>query len=206
MLRCVNDNREDSVTRWIAELRVDDSAAAQKLWERYFQRIVKLARNKLGAAPRRAADEEDVAISAFKSFCLGVRRGRFPQLVDRNSLWPLLVAITAHKAVDLVRHQNRRKRGGPGGLAEQGDTSPVPINLDQLVGKEPSPEFSAILVEQFQQLLAQLPDDTLRAIATFKMEGYTNEEIAQKLGCAPRTIERKLEMIRRVWGKGAVDD
>src|SRR5690242_9105116 len=94
-----------TVTHWIGQLKVGDEAAAQKLWESYFQRMVELAHQKLLGLPRRAADEEDVALSAFNSFCQGASRGRFPQLCDRNSLWPLLVAITAHKAIDLLRRE-----------------------------------------------------------------------------------------------------
>jgi RNA polymerase sigma factor (sigma-70 family) len=202
----------DSVTRWIARLRSDDSDAAQKLWERYFQRMVQLARQKLRDAPRRAADEEDVALSAFKSFCLGVRRGRFPQLMDRNNLWPLLVAIIAHKAVDLVRHQARRKRGGRGGAsfdagsATDHDDPGAAVDVEQLIGREPTPEFAIMIAEQFQQLLDRLGDDTLRTVALCKMEGYTNEEIAQRLGCVLRTVERKLEVIRRTWQKDAAHE
>src|SRR5262249_27853021 len=102
-----------SVTHWIGQLKAGDPAAAQKLWEGYFRKMVELARQKLQGLPRRAADEEDVALSAFHSFCRGARGGRFPQVGDRNSLWPLLVAITAHKAIDLLRYEHRRKRGGP---------------------------------------------------------------------------------------------
>src|SRR5262245_11049219 len=51
-----------SVTCWLDLLRAGDPAAAQKLWEGYFRRLVGLARARLRAAPRRAADEEDVAL------------------------------------------------------------------------------------------------------------------------------------------------
>src|SRR5262245_43324907 len=57
-----------SVTHWLGLLRAGDHAAAQPLWERYFSRLVGLARAKLQGLPRRAADEEDVALSAFDSF------------------------------------------------------------------------------------------------------------------------------------------
>ena len=69
---------ETSVTQWIDRLKAGDPDAAQELWERYFRRLVGLARKKLRAAPRRAADEEDVALSAFDSFCRGAEQGRFP--------------------------------------------------------------------------------------------------------------------------------
>ena len=60
-----------------------DRDGAQALWNVYFQRLVALARVRLRGTPRRAADEEDVALSAFDSFFRGVERGRFPQLGDR---------------------------------------------------------------------------------------------------------------------------
>jgi hypothetical protein len=83
-----------SVTRWIDRLKAGNRAAAQRLWERYFKRLVAVARSQLRDTPRRAADEEDVALSAFNSFCRGAERGRFPELLDRNSLWRLLVTMT----------------------------------------------------------------------------------------------------------------
>ena len=56
-----------SVTTWVEQLRAGNRAAAQQLWERYFSRLVNLARTKLRGLRRRAADEEDVALSAFDS-------------------------------------------------------------------------------------------------------------------------------------------
>src|SRR4051794_29187265 len=87
-----------SVSRWLGDLKAGDEAAVQPLWERYFARLVTLARARLRAGRRGAADEEDAALSAFNSFCTGVARGRFPRLADRDDLWRLLVVITARKA------------------------------------------------------------------------------------------------------------
>jgi DNA-directed RNA polymerase specialized sigma24 family protein len=187
-----------SITRNIGGLKAGSPAAAQKLWEGYFQKMVMLARHKLQGLPRRAADEEDVALSAFDSFCRGAAAGRFPQLSDRDSLWPLLVAITANKAVDLLRHERRRKRGGSpagaGGPATEAE-------LDQIVGREPTPAFALQVAEECQRLLDGLGDATLRSVALWRMEGDTVEEIAARLGCVPRTVERKLRAIRRLWGE-----
>ena len=105
-------NTDGSVTQWISRLKGGEASAAGQLWQAYFPRLVGLARHKLGPRPRRLADEEDVALSAFKSLCLGAAGGRFPQLADRDSLWPLLVVLTAHKAHDLIKYERRQKRGG----------------------------------------------------------------------------------------------
>src|SRR5438876_10303530 len=96
---------EGSVTGWLGQLRSGDPAAAQQLWQRYFQRLVQLARQRLHGSPRRIADEEDVALSAFDSFCRDVQHDRWPQLLDRDNLWRLLVVITARKAHHLLRDQ-----------------------------------------------------------------------------------------------------
>jgi len=188
-----------SVSRWLGQAETGDTAAAQQLWQRYFGRLVGLARGKLRGAPRGMADEEDVAISAFDSFYRGVEQGRFPRLNDRDNLWSLLVVITARKAGKLKRDASRQKRGG----ARQQEAAPKndDLELDELIGREPSPEFAAQVAEDCQRLLGLLKDDVAREIAVCKMEGYSNEEIAKKLECAPRTVERKLSVIRGRWEK-----
>jgi DNA-directed RNA polymerase specialized sigma24 family protein len=182
-----------SVTRWIIQLRAGDQAAADPLWHRYFERLVAVARARLLRAPRRAADEEDVALSAFHSFCRAAEDGRFPKLDDRDDLWRLLVALTTRKAAHLLRDGSRLKRNGnPGGRADD-------IDLDSLAADEPGPDFVAEMAEECRRLLGRLGDDTLRSVVVWKMEGYTNEDIAGKLGCVARTVERKLRLIRDIW-------
>src|SRR5262249_31344966 len=102
-----------SITQCIDKLRAGDQAAAHLIWERYFRRLVGLAAAKLRITSRRGADEEDVVQSALKSFFLGVGRGKFPKLTDRNNLWALLIVITTRKAFDLIQ-RNRRLKGGGG--------------------------------------------------------------------------------------------
>ena len=190
-----------SVAHWIQALRGGDPEAAQKLWERYFPRLVGLARKRLRGARRRVEDEEDVALSAFKSFWRGVREGRIPQLADRNDLWRLLVVITARKAIDVWR---REGRGGGRVVGESALLDPAgsaDAGIDQVVGDEPTPEFAAQVAEECQRLLDMLGDDELRSIAVLKMEGHTNKEIAARLPqpVALATVERRLRVIRKLW-------
>ena len=67
------------------------------------------------------------------------------------------------------------------------------------MGDEPSPEFAAMVAEEFRLRLEGLKDDSLRQVALSRMEGYTNDEIADQLGCARRTIARRLDLIRKTW-------
>lgn len=197
---------DESVTQWINQLRDGDAVAAQQLWESYFQRMVELARRRLDGVSRQMADEEDVALSAFKSFCIGAREGRFTQLTDRTNLWPLLIAITANKAIDLIRYNNRAKRGGGATLNGVPKNRAEPISLDQVFSTEPSPEFALQLTDEFEQLLERLEDAKdldLPKIAVWKMDGENNSEIALRLNCTRRTVERKLRLIASLWSTEA---
>jgi DNA-directed RNA polymerase specialized sigma24 family protein len=179
------------VSHWLGRLEAGDHAAAQPLWEAYFGRLVALARAHLEGAPRQAADEEDVALSAFDSFCRGAAQGRFPQLRDRHDLWRLLVLITGHKARDRRRRECRQKRGGA--------AAPETAALEAGLGPEPTPAVAAEVADECRRLLGRLGDTELEAVALWKMEGYTTAEIAARLGYAPRTVQRKLHLIRQVW-------
>ena len=194
-----------SVTHWIRRLQAGEQAAFQKLWERYFRRLVALARKRLRGTPRCAADEEDVALSAFDSFFRRAREGRVPNLFDRNDLWQLLVLIAGRKASNLAKHERRQRRGG--GKVQHASTLPHRDGSEQsllfadLIGREPEPVVAAQVVEEYERLLERLDDDVLRSVAVWKLEGHTNNEIAGKLGRAPATVERKLRMIRDAWAK-----
>jgi RNA polymerase sigma factor (sigma-70 family) len=191
-----------SISALLEGLTHGDHEAARLLWERYYLRLVALARQRLHGAPRRVADEEDVALSAFDSFCRRAELGHFPDLKDRDGLWALLVVLTARKAADLMRHHTREKRGG--GMV-QGDSAlpaaeggDVPGGFDQLPGDGPTPEEAALLAEEVEALLARLSDPRLRQVAVWKLEGYTNAEVAGRLGCSEPTIERRLAIIRKL--------
>jgi DNA-directed RNA polymerase specialized sigma24 family protein len=196
---------EGSVTRWVVALKGGDAAAAQPLWERYHRRLVALARQKLQAARRREADEEDVVQSAFHSFFRGVAHGRFPQLNDRDNLWRLLVVITARKALDQLAYEHSKRHGGGTLQGESriynGDTQWDESAIERVAGAEPTPEFAAQVAEECQRLLDRLGDESLCQVAVWKMEGCTRDEIAARLDCSRRTVARKLETIRIIWSK-----
>jgi DNA-directed RNA polymerase specialized sigma24 family protein len=196
--REIPENPGNSVTRWISALKLGDQSAAQGLWEAYFRRLVGLAHARLRDAPRRIADEEDVALSAFQSFWRGAQAGRFPRLDDRNDLWQILVMITVRKAIDLRNYEGRQSRGR-GRI--QSLTELTQEGLEAIGGDQPTPELAAQFAEEYQRLMEQLGDSTLQNVATWKLEGYTDDEIAVRLGCVTRTVERKLARIRRMWAK-----
>lgn len=90
-------NAVGSVTMQLKRMQEGDPEGAQEIWERYYSRLVWTAKHKLGSASRRVADEEDVAITAFTSFCSAVDDGRFPQLADRDDLWQILLMLVSRR-------------------------------------------------------------------------------------------------------------
>jgi DNA-directed RNA polymerase specialized sigma24 family protein len=190
---------QGSVSRALEGLKAGEETAARELWERYCAELTRQARKKLRHNRRRIADENDIAQNAFLSLCLGARQGRFPDLQDRDSLWRLLVFITAQKAADFIAYEKRKKRGEAkvrghsyfSSKEEQG-------GFDAVIAQTPGPATLQVWAEEYEQLLDKLKDDTLKKIAVWRLEGATIDEIADKLGCAHRTVDRKLDLIKKV--------
>jgi DNA-directed RNA polymerase specialized sigma24 family protein len=196
---------DDPVTLWIDELRNADEAAARKLWNHFVARLYELGRKKLRPETRRVYDEEDAALSAFHSVCAGIAAGRFPDLGSRGNLWDLLVVITARKVAHRQRHDQQQRRDVHRNLSDsiflQSSDYSAPAGVDLLVSREPTPEFAAEFVETCELLFQSLDDPALRQVVTMRMEGYTDAEVADRLKCSRRTVQRRLEVVRRRWDR-----
>jgi RNA polymerase sigma factor (sigma-70 family) len=202
------DESSGSVTRWIAEAKAGDLDAARRLWERYFERLLRLCQKKMPQRSRRAEDEEDVVVSALESFYQGLRDGRFARLDDRDDLWRLLATMTHRKAVDHLRHHERQKRGASQIVGESTldrDASDG-RGIEQIIAQEPTPQFAALVAEACARKLSSLGNADLQRVARRRLEGYSNEEIARELACSVRTIERKLWIIRSLWSSEEAED
>jgi len=196
---------DDPVTQWIDELRNADEAAAQKLWNHFVSRLYEMGRKKLRPETRRVYDEEDAAQSAFHSVCAGIAAGRFPDLQDRHSLWHLLLAIAARKVAHRHRHDQQERRDVRRTFS---DSIFVPSSDDSacagvgmIASREPTPEFTAEFAETCETLFNSLKDPALHQVGTLRMEGHTDAEIANRLECSRRTVQRRLEVIRRHWDR-----
>ncbi len=194
---------DDDITQWIGKLAEQRGEAADVIWREYFEKLVRLARRKLESLPRRAFDEEDVAISAMNSFFKAADAGRFPKLEDRDDLWRILVTITVRKARARWRAHFSKKRGEGKVHGESVFADPNGQNSTEgiagILGDEPTPAMAAEMADTCETLLRQLADEILRDIVLLKLEGFTNDEIADKLNCTTRTVERKLQRIRECW-------
>jgi hypothetical protein len=77
-----DDAAVTEVTAWLRKLEAGHDHAAQRLWDVFFECMVRLTQERMRTNDRRVADAEDVALSAFASFCRGVENQRFPELTD----------------------------------------------------------------------------------------------------------------------------
>ncbi len=196
------ESNENPITVWISGLKEGDSQAAEQLWQEYFARLSAFAKRKLSHLPNRSGDEEDVALSAFHSLCHGAADGRYPRLADRNSLWPLLALIAARKVCDAATRERRQKRGGGAVRSESelGASELDRFGFDQILSHQPTPEEAALMGEECEKLLEALSVED-RRLVQLKLDGFTNNEIAERIGVVPRTVERKLGLIRRIWSR-----
>ena len=176
-----------SVTRLIRAAQQDRASAVGPLLAVYFDRLVQLARKRLQDLPGLANYDEDLALRSFYSVYRRVRDPERPlHLAGRDDLWRLLATRTISRAIDLIR------RHRPGEV-------PGDYDLEHFLTREPTPEEAAATADECRRLLDALEDPELMQVALWKVEGHTNEEIAARLDCVPRTVERKVARIRLLW-------
>ena len=194
----------------IDRVRGGDEAAVTELWNDYYQQLVRMASLRLPGGLRRTGDEEDIALSAFHSFIAGVRQDRFPDLSGPDNLWGLLITLTGRKVHAHLRHQTRKKRGGGSVRGESvfldasGDSKSSGIG--GITGSADAADIHAELAEACDVLLEQLGDEQLQQIAVMRMDGYLVDEIATQLNLSKRAVERRLQLIRKIWSEAESEE
>lgn len=185
----------DPFTEIVDKLKQGNEDAADKLWRECYEKVVLFARKKLAGAPRKVADEEDIALSVLQSFCEAVQLGRFPSLKDRDDLWKILFKMTTWKSID---HRRKEKRNNI--QSESVFLSPdnERAGIHNMPGRLSEEEFAYLISEELEYRLGLL-DDELGQYALAKLEGCKNQEIADNLGVSLKTVERRLNLIRQIW-------
>jgi DNA-directed RNA polymerase specialized sigma24 family protein len=187
---------EDEITVWIDKLHDGDEFAAQVVWSRYSDELLRFATRRLKGVQLRFADEEDVVLSAMNSFFHRAADGQFPKLHNQTDLRKLLFTITLRKAAAKLRkHYGGPIIGGDSVFANLGQSA----GLDGIAGEETGPDVRAVLNESSEALLDSLGNETLKSIAIYRLENYSNEEIAKLLNCGVRTVVRKVNRIKGKW-------
>jgi len=192
----MEDLSANLVMRW----RAGDQQAAEALFQRYAERLLALARSRLSARMARHVDAEDVVQSAYRSFFVGARDGRY--LLRRSGdLWRLLVAITVHKLQHQVERHMAKKRTGAqewksGGAVDtrsESDSLGLPAPA---LAREPTPADAAALADTLEHVLGGL-DVRQRLIVELRLQGFSTDEVSDATQRSERTVRRVLERVKR---------
>lgn len=183
-----------TIVEVLDSIRSGDEASVSRLWNWFTPRLERFCAQWLRDENPSDFDEEDVVLSAFNAFCRAVMGGRYQSLKEPNEVWAILSTIAVRKALDRLKHARRRKRRG-----EMTRVEMQSLELDAFRGGEPSPELAALMADECVRLLELLPEKELQVLVGLKVDGYTNEEIAEQMGYTRRTIQRMLAVIRTIW-------
>ena len=175
-------------------LRSGDDMAAEQLWNHYFTDLMKIARARMQTLPRAVYDEEDAAISTFRVLCEKMQAGRYPALADRDELWKLMLRILVRKISRRAEYEATKKR-----------TTPETMNGSSLAAKEQQAD-ELVVADECEQLFRHLNDPNLQQVVLWKLDGFTNDEIAAKLKRTRRTVQRMLTLIRDIWREECRDE
>jgi DNA-directed RNA polymerase specialized sigma24 family protein len=192
-----------SLTTRIQHLRSPDvrqrEEAARVIWDHFEGRLRSLVRRHLDNRIRRREDEQDILQSMYASFCHGQLEGKACP-GSRQELWKLLVRITLCKVVNtanrhLAARRDVRRERAPAGARDDSAHFPRWM-LDHVDRMQAGPDEKLVAIEEFERLLQALPED-LRRIILWKLDGFTNAEVAAMLGRTVRCVELKLQLIRK---------
>lgn len=186
-----------SITEQIAALKNGDEQAVRLIWDRFYNRVCALARQRLLNTRKREFDEEDIAQSAFQALLMGAQNGSFRQLHSRNDIWQLLAVITSRKVANMRRRQGTRNEAGESALAHGIDGQ---VGGNDVLGNSSNEEFVETLTSACEALFAKL-DARLQTVALLKFKGHTNAEIGESLNRSEKSVERYLKMIRESWSE-----
>lgn len=174
----------------IAAFKAGSESAATELFDRYCEKLMRLARKRIGQRMASRIDPEDVLQSAFRTFFSRVRNDEFT-FEGQHDLFKLLVRLTVNKTLRQVAHHRAAKRDP---AREAGQGAEDDDLLARLTADDPTPEVELALLDEFEKLLSRLPEFDQKVLE-LRFEGYSTAEIAQRLGSYERKVRRVLERV-----------
>lgn len=196
---------QDPVTLWLQRLLEGDSLAQREIWQKYSERVARQARRCMKGVSSRDSDEDDIAVRVLNSLFQRLADGRQSAIESRTELWNLLLGITRNKTADEARRKRAKKRGGGNVRGESafdvhGEDSPG-CGIAGVAGRVQDPRVAYEEAQGLVEMLESLRDSQLQQIALLKMASHTDQEIADMLKLGRRTIQRRLQELRRRFQK-----
>jgi RNA polymerase sigma-70 factor (ECF subfamily) len=158
----------------VGRLAAGDKEAIAELYDRHAARVFALARRIL----RSDSDAEDVVQDVFSQVWRTARR--YDTARGTVAGWLLVIART--RAIDRLRARRIRPEGADTPLETIAAATVAPP--DQMVSDEQA--------DRVRRALARLPDDQRLALELAYFEGFTQSEIADRLGTPLGTIKTRI--------------
>jgi len=190
-------NEDEEWDQMLAGLRTGDEQACERFWSEYAPMLESVADRQLSQRLKRRVGADDIVLSACRTFFRRVSDGQF-ELPDAEALWRLICTITLTKARRAARDNLRKKRGmdREQSLDAGDDDSTNPAG--QLPGNSTTPLDAAMVADQMEALLGGLGEQEC-TILDLKLQQFTNDEIAEKVGCSERSVRRIISKLKERW-------
>jgi RNA polymerase sigma factor (sigma-70 family) len=177
-----------------ARARAGDQAAWEELFRTCYPKVIRVVRRKLNPPMRSLYDSADFASDVWKSLAAKFDRFDFPSI---DSLLAFLKQAAEQKVIDEYRRRHSQKRDIDLERrlnAANGDG----VDGQALFSADPTPSQVAQASEGWEQLQAGLSDQE-RDVIELKRQGYTNEEISERIGWHIRKVQRFLKDLHDAW-------
>lgn len=171
----------------LLQLRDGVCDAATELYNRYAQRLLRLAETRCSSQLATRVDAEDIVQSVFRTFFRRASDGLY-HLPDGEELWKLFLVISLNKIRKKAEFHCAAKRD---------------IKRTQSMGNYQEPLLAdnptEVLRLTIEELISRLPAQHQQVIRD-RIAGFEIEQIAQRSTLSKRTVERILQMFRKRLG------
>ena len=185
----------------VSDYQAGSESAARDLFDKYCERLMKLAKRRIGQRMASRFDPEDVIQSAFRTFFTRVKNDEFTFEAE-DDLFKLLVRLTVRKTLRRIEHHSAAKRN-PNLEAAQRTDDVEPFSL--VASHTVTPDMEVALLDEFQDFIGNLPELD-RKVIELKIQGYSTVEIAEQVGSYERKVRRVLERIEKLSGAADIEE
>ncbi len=184
----MSDDRE-----LVNEVQAGSESAAKDLFDKYCERLLRLAKRRIGQRMSSRFDPEDVVQSAFRTFFTRVKNDEF-EFAHEDDLFKLLVRLTVRKTLRRIQYHRADKRNPEVEMGHKSDGSEI---FAHVASDEPTAEVEVALLDEFEKFVGQLPALD-RQVLELKVQGYSTVEIADRLGTYDRKVRRIIERLEEM--------
>ena len=155
----------------------------------YLPKLIRLAARKLESSKNSLVEPEDVVSSVFRTVFRRLKSGKL-ELDDDDSIWNVLVTVLVRRLQNKIRHENAAKRS-------INKTVELEEFLTLVFSRDPDPQDAVHFNQIIEDVCKHLNPES-RNVFELKIAGYNNFEIADKLNISPRTVGRRIALIRDI--------